>query len=177
VLGRWTLVYVALLSSVLHIAYLSIADLGFAFATALLFGFIVRRTQSIIGVALAHGFASIILFLGLPYLAQHSSPRILPLLIAMIVAVSIGGLGVSLLRWLQPPTPKPGVAPSPVTRLRVLRRLYGITYAELAISTGIPVRELAAIEHGLQAVAPERLPQLRQILGELPVIVPRSPDV
>src|SRR5262245_46167178 len=54
VLGRGTLVYVALLFAALHIGYLSASDVVFVFAVGLLFGQIVRWGGSILGVTLAH---------------------------------------------------------------------------------------------------------------------------
>jgi uncharacterized protein len=68
-LGRWGLVYVSLVFSVLHIGYLSILDLIFVFLVGLLFSIIALRTKTIFGVTLAHGAINTSLFLLLPFLA------------------------------------------------------------------------------------------------------------
>jgi membrane protease YdiL (CAAX protease family) len=65
-LGRWALVYVALLFGVLHIGYLSTVDVIFVMAVGLLFGQIVRWCGSILGVTLSHGLTNITLFLLMP---------------------------------------------------------------------------------------------------------------
>lgn len=69
VLEYWpALVYIAALFAVMHIGNASIIDVVFVFLVGLLFGVIVARTRSILGVALAHGLTNISLFLVWPFL-------------------------------------------------------------------------------------------------------------
>jgi membrane protease YdiL (CAAX protease family) len=67
VLGRFGLLFVALLFAVLHIGYRSATDVLFVFGVALLFGWVAEATWSLIGVTLAHGLTNIVLFLIMPY--------------------------------------------------------------------------------------------------------------
>jgi membrane protease YdiL (CAAX protease family) len=67
VLGPWGWVYVAALYSVLQINYLSATQWAFVLLTALFFGWVVKRTGSILGVSLAHGLANIVLYLIFPF--------------------------------------------------------------------------------------------------------------
>jgi hypothetical protein len=64
-------VYVSVVFAVLHIGYLSAANLVFVFGVALLFGWLVRRTGSLLGVSLAHGLTNIVLLLVLPLAAAQ----------------------------------------------------------------------------------------------------------
>ena len=66
-LGRWGLVYVAVLFAVLHIGYRSFIDVLFVLAVGLFFGWAVQRTRSLLGVTLAHGLTNILLFLVMPF--------------------------------------------------------------------------------------------------------------
>ncbi len=63
------ILYVSLVFAVLHTGYKSLVDVVFVFVVALFFGWIVARTQSLLGVTLAHGLTNIMLFLVMPYLA------------------------------------------------------------------------------------------------------------
>lgn len=73
ILGRALgITYVALFFAVFHVGYQSIADVIFVLAVGLLFGWIVLRTKSIIGVTLAHGLTNIMLFLIMPFVANGS---------------------------------------------------------------------------------------------------------
>jgi membrane protease YdiL (CAAX protease family) len=65
-LGRFGLTYVALLFAVLHVGYKSFFDVVFVFVVALVFGWAVEKTGSLLGVTLAHGFTNAILFLVMP---------------------------------------------------------------------------------------------------------------
>lgn len=69
VLGRFGLLYVALIFAVLHIGYQSPLDVAFVFAVGLFFGWVVFKTGSIVGVSLAHGLTNIMLFLVMPFVA------------------------------------------------------------------------------------------------------------
>lgn len=68
VMGRQGLVYVSAIFAVLHIGHRSLADVFFVFGVALLFGWFVQRTRSIVGVSLTHGLINIWLFLIAPLL-------------------------------------------------------------------------------------------------------------
>jgi membrane protease YdiL (CAAX protease family) len=58
-LGRLGLFYVAAIFAVLHLGYRSILDVLFVFAVAVLFGLLVPRRGSLLGVSLAHGLTNI----------------------------------------------------------------------------------------------------------------------
>ena len=73
VLGRFGLVYVALIFAVLHIGYKSVVDVVFVFAVGFFFGWVVWKTRSIVGVTLAHGLTNIMLFLVMPFLAATAT--------------------------------------------------------------------------------------------------------
>jgi len=55
--------YVALVFGVLHLGWHSLPHVLFVIAVGLVFGWIVYRTGSIVGVALAHGIANVFLFI------------------------------------------------------------------------------------------------------------------
>lgn len=65
--GRWGIVYVSLLFAALYIGFLSVLWVAFAFVISLYFGWIVKVTKSILGVALAHGVCNIVLYLIFPF--------------------------------------------------------------------------------------------------------------
>jgi len=67
-LGRWGWVYIAVLYSMLQIGELSALHWLFVLLVALIFGWLVKRTGSILGVSLAHGLLNIGLFLIFPLL-------------------------------------------------------------------------------------------------------------
>lgn len=73
-LGPLGLCTVALLSAVLQSGARSALSVSLAFGAALFFGWVVVRTRSLIGVALAHGLANILLFLVLPFYAFSGGP-------------------------------------------------------------------------------------------------------
>ncbi len=66
-----SLIYASFIFSVLHIIHYSFLDVVFVFGVALLFIFFVRRTGSLLGVALAHGITNIVLYLVLPGIFLH----------------------------------------------------------------------------------------------------------
>ena len=68
-LGRFSIPYVAVLFAVLHVGYRSLLDVVFVFGVALFFGYVVSKTQSILGVSLSHGLTNIVLFLVAPFLS------------------------------------------------------------------------------------------------------------
>ncbi len=63
----WGVIYVSLLFATLHMGFFSWLDLVFVFAVALFFGWVVQKTGSILGVALAHGITNIVLYLIAPF--------------------------------------------------------------------------------------------------------------
>ncbi len=73
VLGRFGLVYVALIFAVLHVGYKSVIDVVFVFVVGFFFGWVVLKTRSIIGVTLAHGLTNIMLFLVMPFIVAGGS--------------------------------------------------------------------------------------------------------
>ncbi len=66
--GRWGIVYVSLLFATLYIRFLSVTWVTFAFIISLYFGWLVKDTKSLLGVALAHGILNVALYLILPFL-------------------------------------------------------------------------------------------------------------
>jgi membrane protease YdiL (CAAX protease family) len=65
-LGRWAIPYVSLVFAILHLGFLSWIDVAFVFLIAMFFGWIVKRTGSIVGVALSHGLTNVLLYLIVP---------------------------------------------------------------------------------------------------------------
>ena len=71
--GGWGIVYVSFLFAILHIGWIraespvAILDIVFVFAVALLFGWIVKKTGSLLGVTLSHGVTNIVLFVVAPF--------------------------------------------------------------------------------------------------------------
>lgn len=66
--------------------------------------------------------------------------------------------------------------------IRALRRSRGLTVIDLALLTGLPVRTLAEIEHGLRQLDPELRQRLAQVLnvparqlGTAPQLTPAAP--
>ena len=73
-LGRFGVIYVALLFAVLHVGYKSLLDILFVLGVGLFFGWVVARTQSILGVTLSHGLTNVMLFLVVPFLPLTPLP-------------------------------------------------------------------------------------------------------
>lgn len=63
-----SLVYCCFIFAILHIIHSSALDVVFVFGVGLLFIFFVRRTRSLLGVAVAHGITNIMLYLVCPLL-------------------------------------------------------------------------------------------------------------
>jgi len=61
------IVYVSLLFAVLHMGFLSWIDVAFVFVVALFFGWMVKKTGSLLGVTLSHGITNISLYLIFPF--------------------------------------------------------------------------------------------------------------
>jgi hypothetical protein len=66
--GGWGIVYISSLFAILHIGFLSWVDVVFVFAIAMFFGWVVKKTGSLLGVTLSHGLTNIILFIVAPLL-------------------------------------------------------------------------------------------------------------
>lgn len=74
-LGRLRgILYVAIIFTILHTGYRSLADSIFVFAVGLAFGLLVERTNNLVGVTLAHGLTNITLFLVMPFWAAGLLP-------------------------------------------------------------------------------------------------------
>lgn len=67
-LGPLAVLYVSVIFAILHIGYRSGTDVVFVFLIALLYGWVVRKTGSIIGVSVSHGVTNITLFLLVPFI-------------------------------------------------------------------------------------------------------------
>jgi hypothetical protein len=65
-LGKAGVLYVALVFALLHLGYKSLADLLFVFGVGLIFGYVVLKTRSILGVTLSHSLTNVTLFLLAP---------------------------------------------------------------------------------------------------------------
>lgn len=164
-LGRWAIVYVSLLFGVLHIGYLSWLDVVFVTGVGILFAYLVRWTGSILGVTLVHGVTNSMLFLVMPQVVAdarlHESPWVLGVVGAATAATVVCLAAILVPRWF----PDDGAGRrSPQVCLREARRAARLTYATLSERTGLPMRALAEIEHGLREPRPG---ELRQIAGGL----------
>ena len=73
-LGRYGMLYSALWFAVLHLGYHSLLDVIFVFSVAILFGWVVARTGSLLGVTIAHGLTNISLYLVIPFLLYTPTP-------------------------------------------------------------------------------------------------------
>ena len=74
VFGGWRgIIYVSMLFAILHLAWyeanpsVSYWDVPFVFAVALFFGWVVKKTGSLIGVTLSHGITNTVFFLIAPF--------------------------------------------------------------------------------------------------------------
>jgi len=167
VLGPQALLYSALLFAILQIGFLSPAHVCFVCAVGLMFACVRHWSGSIIGVSLAHGITNIMLFLVMPYLATASASILtaaVPWIIGCGTLLGMGALGLLIARSLRLGAPQPlptNLAPN----MRQLRLQLGFGYVEMAQRTGIPIRELAEIEHGLRPMQPEQRRQLATVLG------------
>ena len=65
--GNWGIVYVSLLFAIVHLIHHSAIDIAFVFVIALFFGWVVKKTGSLLGVTLSHGITNIILYLVVPF--------------------------------------------------------------------------------------------------------------
>ncbi len=65
--GWWGVLYISLLFAILHMGFLSWVDIVFVFVVGLFFGWVVKKTGSLLGVTLAHGITNTILYLVAPF--------------------------------------------------------------------------------------------------------------
>jgi membrane protease YdiL (CAAX protease family) len=167
VLGPLALLYLALLFAALQIGFRSPAHICFTCGVGLMFACVRHWSGSIIGISLAHGFTNIMLFIVMPYLAE---PRVSTLATAAPWAIAAGSLvgaaaaALLMIRAIRFGTPDQRPVSS-TGGLRSLRLQSGLGYVELSQRTGIPVRELAEIEHGLRPLQPDQRRQLADVLG------------
>jgi membrane protease YdiL (CAAX protease family) len=68
IMGRFGLVYIAVLFAILHLGYHSLIDLLFVLMVGLIFGWWVWKTNSLLGASLSHGIANISLYIIFPLL-------------------------------------------------------------------------------------------------------------
>ena len=61
------IVYVSFIFAILHMGFLSWLDIAFVFLVALFFGWMVKKTGSLLGVTLSHGITNILLYLVVPF--------------------------------------------------------------------------------------------------------------
>lgn len=64
--SKFAVIYVSYIFAVLHITHLSVLDIFFVFAVALLFTYAYKRFGSIIGITLAHGMTNTFLYIVWP---------------------------------------------------------------------------------------------------------------
>jgi len=97
VLGRWGPLYVALIFAAVQLGFGVPLYALLAFIVGLVFAGVVRLSGSIIGVALAHGVASIVMLLVMPYAqANPTSPVATALPLAMLIGGVCAGIAVVL---------------------------------------------------------------------------------
>lgn len=65
-INRSGIIYIAAVYTILHIGYQSVPNLLFVFVTSLYFGWIVLRTQNLVGISICHGIMNIMLLLIMP---------------------------------------------------------------------------------------------------------------
>jgi membrane protease YdiL (CAAX protease family)/transcriptional regulator with XRE-family HTH domain len=163
-LGRWGLIYVSLLFGVMHIGYLSVADVLFVSAIGLLFAQLGRWSGSIFGITLAHGMSNIMLFLIMPRLAAQAPAALGPLVAALMLIGALALVIVGGVLKLQISTPQP--APPAHSQIRDLRRSQRIQLSDLAARTGLPSRRVVEIELGLTTPQPLELQLITIALGQ-----------
>ena len=74
VLAGFAIPYVSLVFAILHIGYRSALDVAFVLVIALIYGWVARRTGSIMGVSMSHGVTNIMLFLVVPFVPALARP-------------------------------------------------------------------------------------------------------
>ncbi len=173
VLGRWALVYGAILYAAMHIGFRSWLALAFAFIIGLVFAYLVRWSGSAIGVAMAHGLANVMALVIMPWMKQQTSPRIILGVYTVIAAsTTLAMLAVIILLvqrfYHRRAVPEAAANSSLPLDVRTLRRRAGLTYTDLASRTGIPARQLAEIEYGDRVLNVEARQLISGVLGVAP---------
>ncbi|HEX5415559.1 MAG TPA: transposase family protein [Chloroflexota bacterium] len=113
-LGCWGFLYTALLFAVVRAGHRPVADLLFAVLVGLLLASVARSTQTILGIALAEGVASVTVFLILPALQATESGLIHALgLLTLWLAAGVGGTALAAVAWFG--------AIQPIIRARTLQ--------------------------------------------------------
>lgn len=172
-LGRWALVYVALLFAAMHLGFRSLPVAAFALGIGVLFGYVVRWGGSLLGVAVAHGLANVTAaMLGLLQ-QQRTSLEFQVALQSIIGASSTLAILAVLILAIQQlrggvPAPVPTASAAPqgaLVNMRTVRRGAGMTYSELASRTGIPARQLAEIEYGQRPLEADHRLRISRALG------------
>jgi len=172
-LGRYAVLYVAILFAVLHFGYKSLVDVVFVLGVGLFFGWIVARTGSIVGVTLAHGLTNITLFLVMPFLFVAVPQRAAPVAdrpIPAIAAPAASGLEPAVaanatftvtvqssaaVAPLGSPTvmPSPAAPPKAVATAVVAPPTVGGTAVVALLQAGAAPRAVAPPTVGVTAVA------------------------
>ncbi len=73
IFDKWGIFYVSYIFAILHVGWIrtgnpiTLLDIAFVFIVALVFGWIVKKTGSLLGVTLAHGITNIVLFIVAPF--------------------------------------------------------------------------------------------------------------
>lgn len=137
VVGRFGILYVAILFAVLHLGYHSALDVLFVLGVGLYFGWVVARTGSLLGVTLAHGLTNILLFLIVPLtsLAMIApAERVIPVgtPLASVPTLIPGARPVALAT--------PRITPSPAARPTMPASAASPTQAGGAAASGARVR-------------------------------------
>jgi LysM repeat protein len=79
--GRFGITFVAILFAILHVGYKSFLDVIFVLVVAMIFGLVVQRTGSLLGVSISHSLTNICLFLVFPFFIGTSTlgvPEVVP---------------------------------------------------------------------------------------------------
>jgi len=168
---RYGILYVSILFALLHVGYGSLTDVAFVFAVGLLFGYLVARTGSLLGVSLAHGLTNVGLYLVVPLLVAPvaeeapqvsatatSTPWAVPLATATPLSAFTPGLGLGVTAtmtasprvvasptpWSATPRPRATPTASPVA-MAIHIVAPGETLSTIAARYGTTVERLVAI--------------------------------
>lgn len=167
--GRWALVYGAVLFAALQLGQNSAAFLVYTLACGIGFGAVAWRTSSIVGVALSHGVANVIYLIVMPLLTQATGSLDVALsaLLGGYVLAILSIAAMLLLR--EAGAARPGSEPAIGSLLRGARIEANLTYVALALRTGMSVRLLAEIEHGMRAPLPDDVERIKAALRLSPL--------
>lgn len=73
VLGSWGWVYVAAIYTITQIGHKSLYHIIYAFLVSILFGWVVKKTGSILGTSISHGLLNVGLYLVLPHIELEAA--------------------------------------------------------------------------------------------------------